>query len=798
MHRILGSSLLLGTLLTAGIATSPAGQAMAGWSQLDVSGDQVRIYRDEYGVPHIFAETPRGLYEAYGYVVAEDRLWQLEVNRRSGRGRLAEIFGAGSVMADRTVRTLGYTDVELDEQFAQLPEADRERFESYVRGINRYVDEVIVPDPLNKLPFEFHHLGIGVPDAWTAIDAFAFGVREMRGFLERGDGERATQALLNSLVTQHGPTAGFGVFNDVQWTNDPDGSGTVPEVGANGKKQHDVPSPNQLATIGVDLEPIVDDEAARTILERIGVATSLGSHGWVVSAARSTEGGPMLFGGPQLGLGTTPDFAHEVQLKGPDVNVGGMSFAGIPAVLIGRTSHIAWTAMTAFFNNVDTYVETLCNAGAGAGSGYLFNGVCTPYERRAETIQIRGSAPLVLTVERSIHGPVVAAGPGVKFTRKSIQWKREFQSLSALLALQAAHNVDEFQLEMERMVGALNVLYADKGGSIAFWRPGEIPARPAGYDIRLPLPGDGSAEWTDETLPIPRSINPTRGWLANWNNKATVDDETDAVPTSKQSRVIDIEARLVGGGPFSRADMLDIAKDISRSTQGGGGKNSRFLKPYLLHALDAVPAAHSLAPQARAVLEAWDGSLYDDAIASSTLAPGQVIFSTWLRTMFTMVFGDELGPNIGTVQGNTLIHVLDDRLGSGSGVPPSRDYFNGADPNVVMSAAFTTALNTLGPDPSAWSTQPRDVTRFRHALYPAIPEVATMLESNKGTYAQLVILKNPRIQSENILTLGQSGFIQWMPTGDAQLNTHFRDQLPQYQSFLYKPMRLFVNTRLEQ
>ena len=86
-----------------------------------------------------------------------------------------------------------------------------------------------------------------------------------------------------------------------------------------------------------------------------------------------------------------------------------------------------------------------------------------------------------------------------------------------------------------------------------------------------------------------------------------------------------------------------------------------------------------------------------------------------------------------------------------------------------MSAAFTSALDTLGTDSSAWSTQPRDVTRFRHALYTAIPEVATMLESNKGSYAQLVILKSPRIQSENILTLGQSGFIRRMLTGDAEL-----------------------------
>jgi hypothetical protein len=161
-----------------------------------------------------------------------------------------------------------------------------------------------------------------------------------------------------------------------------------------------------------------------------------------------------------------------------------------------------------------------------------------------------------------------------------------------------------------------------------------------------------------------------------------------------------------------------------------------------------APSVHPLGQPARAVLETWDGSLYDDAIASSTLAPGQVIFSTWLRTMFTMVFGDELGANIGRCRGNTLIDVLDDRLGSGSGVPPSRDYSNGADPNAVMSAASTSALDALGPDPLAWSTQPRDVTRFRHALYPAIPEVATMLESNKGMRSS----SSSRIRRSNLRT----------------------------------------------
>ena len=165
--------------------------------------------------------------------------------------------------------------------------------------------------------------------------------------------------------------------------------------------------------------------------------------------------------------------------------------------------------------------------------------------------------------------------------------------------------------------------------------------------------------------------------------------------------------------------------------------------------------------------------------------------------MLNATFADELGANIGRATGGMLLHVLDDALGSGSGVPPSRDYFNGADPNVVMSAAFTQALNTLGPDPATWSTQPRGVTRFRHVLFPTIPEVASMFQSNKGTYAQIVVLSTPKLSSENILTLGQSGFIQKVGASPV-LDPHFRDQFDLYRSFEYKPMRLYQNTQLQE
>jgi penicillin G amidase len=191
------------------------------------------------------------------------------------------------------------------------------------------------------------------------------------------------------------------------------------------------------------------------------------------------------------------------------------------------------------------------------------------------------------------------------------------------------------------------------------------------------------------------------------------------------------------------------------------------------------------------VLKAWDGSILTEPIAATTREAGQVIFARWLEIMRASTFGDELGAQVGQAGTNMLIHVLDDALGAGSGVPPSRDYFNGMNPNTVMSAAFDQALAALGPDPSAWSTQPRDIVRFRHTLYPAVPEVATLLDSNRATYAYIVVLNKSTPTSESILSLGQSGFI----APDGTLDPHFRDQLEPYRNFAYKPMRLFVNAR---
>lgn len=789
-------------LTLAAALLNPASKVQAadtGFTTLDVNGEAVRIYRDDFGIPHIFAETNRGLFEAYGYAVAQDRLWQLELNRRAARGRLAEVFGPGAgnsfLNADRAARTVGYTDAELDAQFAMLTAEEQGIFDAYLGGINRYLGEAALA-PLSKLPFEFHALGF-FPQPWTRRDSVAFGAFMVRRFGEIGGRELTNLSLLDSLVATHGPAAGYAIFNDVRWVNDPDSPVTVPTARAFGRRQKSAGLLNaaQLGIVSAHNLDVSEDEA-KAAWQSLGVPTKLGSYAWAVSAARSASGYAMLYGGPQMGF-SVPEVLHEVQLKGGNgFNVAGMAFAGVPPVLIGRNEHLAWTSTTATGDNLDHYVETTCDAGAGPGSGYVFGGACTPFQARVEVINVRGASPVNQTVLRSVHGPVVGTSGASAITQKRAHWQRELESVHAFFGFNRARNLNQYEAAVNLIPTSHNFIYADKVGNIAYWQAGHVPVRPAGFDARLPFPGDGSAEWPGGNLPIPTSVNPAQGYLANWNNKPSVDyDNADNQIFGKQFRLWDINDRLATG-LISLEDMRDIPKDIARVK--GNGREARFLKPYLLAALSDVPPAHPLGAQAKAVVEAWDGNAFTDAVTSTNLQAGEVIFSTWLSLMLTNTFGDELGSKTGEASSNMLIHVLDFALTGESGVPPSRDYFNGANPNARITASFDQALAVLaaaqGPNPAAW-TGPRGSITFSH---PIIGNVASIPNSNRATYGQIIVLGRPKITGESIFTLGQSGFLHLVLPSGFTLDPHFNDQLGLYRNFEYKPMRFFQNAQLKE
>ena len=775
--------------LAAFLFTSPPAHAAS--QQVATHGNPVQVVRDAYGVPHLFGQTSADVFEAYGYVVAQDRLWQLELNRRASRGRLSEVLGAGYLQADRLMRLTGYTQDELEAQLEALPAEIVTGLKAYANGINRYLGEVQA-DPNGKLPYEFHQLNFW-PDAWEATDSVAFGAFMLRRFGEIGGREVGNYALLQRLIGNLGEVQAHAVFNDFMWRNDPAAPVTVPANFTEAPRPENMSTAATLPHYGPLTEVFPSLEDAKSLWGALGVPSKLGSYAWAVRPENSADGVAMLFGGPQMSW-STPEVVHEVQLTTQDgLHVEGMAFAGVPLVLIGRNAHVAWTSTTAVGDNVDYYYEFLCDAGVGPQSGTLFKGKCVPLHKRTEMIAVRGADPVPYEVVRSVHGPaVLIQDQNSALAQKRAHWQREAQSFVGFAMFNTAHNIDEFAAGVPHLVTAHNFLYVDRKGNIGYWQAGEVPVRAAGFDFRLPLPGDGQAEWTGDTLPIPSSVNPTQGYLANWNNKPAADyDSADSRYFGKQWRLLDLQARL-SGQKISWQGMHDIAEDIARVDQQG--RESRYLLPLFLKGVQASGSLTPAAMQALALLQNYTGDAFANAVQSPDLLPGFLLFSSWKDAILHRLFDPVVAGALPDSATNVLIHVLEQHYNGQTSLTPQYDYLQGQDANALIATALLDSIgeitDALGSNPNGW-VFPRPTIEFDH---PILGHIASMPLSNRATYAQIVRAAPEGITGESIFSLGQSGFAAYQGPGKFVLDPHFADLLPLYRAFQYKPMELLSRT----
>lgn len=795
-------------------------------------GSTAKIHRDEYGRPSIEAESEYDLFEAYGYAVAQDRLWQLELFRRAARGRLAEVLGEivtsvevkgpiALVELDIEQRQHGYTEQEYQAMYEAMPEFAQRAVAAYRDGINRYLSEARA-DPIRKLPWEFHVLGY-FPEPWTVTDSIAICRLAARIFGERGGRELRNLVLYQQLVKRHGEELGGEIFDDLRWRNDPEAPVTVSleDQEARAQAAHETAARDRSRRRGPlfalyrwlpDFRAFLAayerwQKQRRALFRLLGLPVTFGSFGFVIDGTKSQTGRPLLLGGPQMGF-LYPDIVHEVHLRAPGWHVTGMAFAGGPAVLIGHNERIAWTTMSGPGDNADLYVERL---NPTDHDEYLYQGAYRRMDVREEVIAIRTSPlgfPLramkarKILVKRTVHGPVLFVDQAnhVAITLKRAHWMRETETWVGFLEINRARNMADFARAVYRIPTSHHFLYADVEGNIAYWLAGWVPIRPAGYDPRLPLPGTGEAEWETNVRPLPHVRNPQRGWLANWNNKPTVDFENpDDVLFGKQHRVLRLmnvlaePAQLLrrkrGGWAGSRLgieDLLRIEEDIARFDDVG--PKGAFLRDYLLQVIEEMGPND---PQLRLVaqlLQNWDGALYADTISSLTVEPANVLFDTLLRRLIWNTFADELGSDLlSEVNINTVLHVLE---GERSGVPVTPDYFNGVDRRQVIAASIREAVDelmrTYGP---MWAMPlvPREMIHFRHLFgFRVGPSV---LMANRATYTQIVELTDPP-RGWNRLPSGQSAFLRpnrffrWLPV----LEPTLYNQRVLFHEFGVKPM----------
>jgi acyl-homoserine lactone acylase PvdQ len=547
-------------------------------AQVPSLGSNVTILRDKWGVPHVFQNDPalsaqendeRGAF-AIGYAMAEDRLFQMEIFRRAGKGRLAELIGDAPALGlsaidfDIMARRELYTEPEREDLFNRLSDVDKGFLKAFVDGVNLYIAEALV-DPIHKLPGEYVALGI-LPAPWTVTDSIGFAALAIGIYGTNGGGEVQNAKLLMDLMGRLGPERGKSAFDDLFWVEDPNAPVTINQGSFADPNLASMTrfAPSQMALLSTaKIAAAIRNAAAQqheehALIDELGRRLGLGalfgsghSNALVIGAAHTTTGHPMLGGGPQVGY-ATPSFFWESGLHTATYDSVGITAPLGPGNIMGRTNELAYTVTSGFDDLIDTYVETLADDDYHL---YRYNGQWLHMDCRTETFLVRTQPtnipsalqsdpqgflgldpadplrpkpplrPVVQELCRTIHGPVffIDAANHVAFSHRKSHWGLEVQAAASWLRLGQKHSISEVDAELTGFPMTFNFHYAsnEDGGHIAYFHRGKVPIRPAGIDPRLPLPGDGSAEWTGfiADAEMPKIIDPDQGFITNWNNK---------------------------------------------------------------------------------------------------------------------------------------------------------------------------------------------------------------------------------------------------------------------------------------
>jgi len=766
--------------------------------QIKIDGEEVTIVRDDFSVPHILASTERGAYFGGGYAVAQDRLFQLERFRRNAFGRLAEIEGLQAYSSDQNVKTLGYSDAQVQAQLDALPPEIRQAFQAYSDGINAYIKKA---EQENKLPDSFKAAGIAKMEPWEPSHSAAIAIMMAQRFGSVGGAEMEKARVLKWLKEKYGKD-GEAMFNDIFWLDDPKAYTSiqaedkpVPKKDETRKRQGNRMSGSDRSRQALKLERLNDDSlaAADAIAQqhpvyeyasRNNLPTHLGSYGFAVSGQRSINGSAILVAGPQMGF-TVPSIGYEFHYSAGEFNVIGMGIPGIPEVIIGHNDHCAWTATSGLTDMVDIFAEQINPANKYQ---YMYKGQYRDMEKRVETIKVKDrSEPVKIEVYSTIHGPVVGwdESAGVAYSRAASYAGIELQDMIAAYRFSRAKNIEQMAKAAEAMATNRNYIAATVDGDIGFWHCGKPPVRAKDIDQRLPTPGTGEYEWEGRMAfsKMPQTINPRQGYIVNWNNKPAAwwrnEGDTFWGGLDYATR---IDQLIRASDQLTMDQAREIAEDISTYDVV-----AHYIKPQILASLDKTGAATKdpRVRQAANYMRSWDNHVKDNSV-------GTTITRIAISMLRDNIFADELdglnkvfplrfGADTALqhfVQMNMVLHTLEDKK---TALALSRDYLNGKNKDQFILEVFNKSLDlstsVAGPQMNLWKWP---------ACYMNLSPLPGIPNTNRATYNQFTELSKPLIQAESLLPPGQS---------EDSRSTHFSDQremagLWRFKNMLYKREQL--------
>jgi penicillin amidase len=669
---------------------------------------QVDVYRDPFGVPHIYASSEHDLFMAQGFLHAQDRFWQMDFWRHLGSGRLSEMFGESQLETDQFLRTLGWARV-VEQELEAIDPQGLAGLEAYAQGVNAYLagrDEL-------DLSLEYVVLGFlnraYEPEPWQPLHSLTWAKAMAFDLGGNMDSEIRRAVLTRKLGSERVSDL------DPEYPLEHPVIVTSTRAQANPSQQlaadTDIPYTSQLEEI------FTQSMALHELLGGNGIG--IGSNSWVISGERTTTGSPILANDTHLGI-QMPSIWYENGLHCEPIsetcryNVVGFSFAGLPSVIIGHNDRIAWGVTNLGPDVQDLYLERINPENPNQ---YEVNGQWVDMILVEESIEVAGSDPVPITIRYTRHGPILSdvnedlqALAEVEDAPEynigvSLRWTALDPGtlLKSIRAINLASNWDDFRNALRDWdVPSQNFVYADVDGNIGYQAPGRIPIRRSG-DGRVPVPGwIDDFEWTG-FIPfdqLPSVFNPPEGFIATANNAVVGERYTHFLSSEwdygyRANRIVEmIEAK-----PTLSID------DVRRMH----GDNYNAMGPVLAPIVMKLEFNELRLAERAALLNGWD---YKNDIDSAPAA----LFNAFWRHLTLRTFADDL-PEGWLPGGGTAFRIFSELVNE-----PNSPWWDDLTTQAVeemddiFRAALADAVNELesllGTDPNDWAWGRLHVANF--------------------------------------------------------------------------------------
>jgi penicillin amidase len=771
---------------------------MEGEVRLGGLKDSVKVLFDGYGIPHIYAQSEEDAYRSLGYLHAQERLFQMEMIRRVGSGRLSEILGKDFVEIDKMFRTLGIG------QFAEKAEVTfmQDASQPYQKATNAYLDGINQFIEHGKTPLEFHILGIP-KQKLTPKDCYLVTAYMAFGF--------AQAFRTDPLITKIYEKLGQNYYNDLLVHSD----STILKIPAMQETLPDSLTAPKLSRVNLyeGNDGMTQIAALATqVTEMVPIPLLQGSNSWILSGTKSKSGKPLFSNDAHIGY-SQPAVWFEAHLEYPNMSFYGNFLAGFPFGIIGHTKEAGW-GLTMFENDdIDFYREKINPDNA---SQVWQDGKWVELTIREESIKVKGEKDVQFQVRSSKHGAIindVIKEINQTNTAPVAVWWTMMQMhnhvLQAIYKLQYAKNTNEAR-EAASMIEApgVNVMYANTQGDIAWWASAKLPKRPVHVNSMLILDGASGKDEIDGFYDFsanPQNINPNKGYVYSANNQP---ERVNGVLYSGYYLTDDRAKRIVEvlESRQEKWDMTALEQAVNDVTSASASKNINLF--FNIIASNEPSQLKLVNHQAIEILKKWKGNHQIEEIAPT-------IYHKWLYFITEGIFLDELGEE----DFNTLqkTHLLLYTLPKIFNNPNSAWWDNLSSKNYkesrkeILIQAFNKAIQQLekesGSDVNDWQWGKVHILEHVHPLGRQKPlnylfnvgpfgveggsEIINNTKSllTKDKIQQVTTGPSKRIlidfaeieNAQSVLPTGQSGYF---------LSTHYDDQAPLYNAGKFRKMMM--------